>query len=822
MKERFYTSEFKIPNNAPIGGKAKGLYSLIDLNYNVPPFIVIPWDQRKEASSIISELIEGGFLSVDKRYAVRSSANIEDGKDESFAGIFESILNAKVEDLPDKIQSVLDTVNAERTNIYHNEPEGASKIEMSVIVQEMIHADHSGVAFSIDPVTFEHKQIINAAKGLGDKLVSGEITGDQYAVKLDFVEKRKGGDPKSIDKDYILSDEDIWRVSEALDAISDTLEYPVDIEFCFEQNKLYLLQVRPITALPKGNYTVYDNSNIVESYPGITTPLTFSFINLIYTQVYKQFTNLMGVRKKEIEQRTTVFENTLGLVRGRVYYNLLNWYKMLAMAPGFSVNARYMETMMGVKERFNLKESYQLNKRIAKLRVVLMTLNILRIQFGLKRRTKHFTKKLNKVIDRTKRKELDQLSFMNLQNDFKIFEETLIMQWKAPLINDFFSMIWFGLLKKKCESDFQEQPNLHNDLLCGSQDIISTQPMTESLSIVEEIRKDNIWNKRFNSASSEELLAFIEDHESEEIPQLIKVYLERFGDRCIGELKLESISYKNEPALFLELLQSYLKEGLDTSVLDNNANEKIRDDAERFVYKKLSGNVFKRLWFNTILKNARKLVSNRENLRYERTRVFGLVREFFIQMGKRLEEKGVLREYRDIFYLEHDEILNIDLNANDKDVMRVVEERKKEFKGYSDQNPPNDRFFTYNDDFSDQYIYQDTKDTFDGDLKGIGCSPGIVEGIVCRVDDPTSINSIQGNIMVARSTDPGWVKLFPSSKAIIVEKGSLLSHTSIVAREMGIPCIVGVEHLLETLNDGDLIIMDGSKGTVEIIKSNNE
>lgn len=815
MRKLFFDHNECDHNSSEIGGKAKGLYHLLQLGLNVPEFIVIPIANIDRLEEAVDQFVTTHNVR-NKKYAVRSSAIAEDGAEQSYAGIFESQLNVKVEDLKSTAIRIVNAIH--RSEVYRKHLDNKNDIDLgvAVIIQKMINPDQSGVAFSIDPVTYEHKHIINACNGYGDKLVSGKIDGEQYAVKLDSISKTT-----RTEENPVLNKEQILELSSILDKLSDHFDHPVDIEFGYENSQLNLLQVRPITAIPSGTYTVYDNSNIVESYPGVTTPLTFSFINMVYTRVYKQFTQLMGVRKSEISDNEHVFQNTLGLVKGRVYYNLLNWYKMLAMAPGFSVNARYMETMMGVKERFELKEQYQLNKTIAKVRVVFMALNILRIQFGIKSRTKQFIRRLNKILKETNHKKLDRYSFDELRTDFLKFEERLILQWKAPLINDFFSMIWFGVLKKLCEKHFPEHDNLHNDLLCGSKDIISTQPMEESLKIVSAIQVDPKWMGYFKTRDDESIVKIVETEINDPISLAIKSFIERFGDRCIGELKLESISYRNDPKLLIRLLRSYLKEGLNTDIFNNFSNDKIRKQAEHVVNAKLPSYSFRKMIFSRVLKNARYLVSNRENLRYERTRVFGYVREYFIQMGKRLANTKIIENARDIFFLEHDEILSIELNKDTTWIKECIVKRKEQFASYRNDPAPSDRFFTYDDDFSDHYIYAaNSFDDFDGQLSGIGCSPGEISAEVMIVDDPEATDSIEGKIMIARSTDPGWVKLFPSSAGIIVEKGSLLSHTSIVAREMGIPCIVGVDHLLNTLKPGDHIKMNGRSGKIEIVDPN--
>lgn len=137
------------------------------------------------------------------------------------------------------------------------------------------------------------------------------------------------------------------------------------MEWAFEKEKLYILQSRPITTLKKTdkktyNTIIWDNSNIVESYPEITLPLTFSFIRKAYSDVYKRFSEITGVPAKVVESYQDIYDNMLGLLKGRVYYNLINWYKLLMLFPNSKGNSKFMEQMMGVKKELseeNLNEN---------------------------------------------------------------------------------------------------------------------------------------------------------------------------------------------------------------------------------------------------------------------------------------------------------------------------------------------------------------------------------------------------------------------------------------------------------------------------------
>ena len=217
-------------------------------------------------------------------------------------------------------------------------------------------------------------------------------------------------------------------------------------------------------------------------------------------------------------------------------------------------------------------------------------------------------------------------------------------------------------------------------------------------------------------------------------------------------------------------------------------------------------------------------MSSRENLRYERTRAFGIVREIFSQMGNHFYSEGIIANPRDIFYLTKEEIFHfIEGTSVTQNLQSLIDLRKAEFAEYQKQEPPSERFASYGAVYHANDFYSTARvEAIDGDLKGIGCCPGRVRAKVRVVRDPNEISSLNGDILVTSSTDPGWVTLFPSASAIIVERGSLLSHSAIVSREMGIPCIVGVTGLLKTLQTGDEIEMDGSTGEIKVISKMEE
>jgi phosphohistidine swiveling domain-containing protein len=807
-----------------IGGKAENLFRLKRLGMPVPRFVVIPWETLL-AGFPESEMIAGLTDAFDQTsyFAVRSSAIGEDGAAFSFAGQFESYLSVKSDELAGRIEDVRRSAFSERATAYRKH-HGLSDVGgVAVIVQEMVDADAAGVAFGANPLTGNRQEkVINAVFGLGDALVSGKVNADQFilnGVEIQYIPASEHAKPT-------LTNEQVYRLGEILDTLKKELGQPQDIEFAVRNDRIYLLQTRPITTLkpkPAGNYILWDNSNIIESYPGVTTPLTFSFISKSYEVAYRLFSAYLGVSESVIRKNESVFANTLGFLNGRVYYNLKSWYHMLAMLPGYSINARYMEKMMGVKEQFDIPESYRLPRGKAWWSIVKMAVQMFFRFRTLPRKRREFMQLVDRTIAEYKAIPFAEKNADELMQLYLNFEQKLLLEWKAPLLNDFFAMIWFGMLQKQCEQFTGGQnPNLHNDLLCGSNDIISVQPIHRCIAIAARIAAVPALKNLFlqqNEHQIQDTLLASTDPEFAGVRADIDRYIADFGERCVGELKLETISYGQEPARLVKVLKSYVETGITTAQFSGGREDVIRKNAEQEVGKYLKNNALRRWKMQVTLRYTRELVSARENLRYERTRAFGIVREIFTFIGKRFYMDGLLGDARDVFYLTREEISGYtEGTAVTQDIKGLVALRKGAFETYRQRGPLSERFATYGVPYyGNDFFNTDRIEKVEGDLKGIGCSPGRVTGRVRVVTDPAEEPSLNGDILVTSSTDPGWVTLFPGALGIIVERGSLLSHSAIVSREMGKPCIVGVTGLLKTLKTGDEIEMDGSTGIIRTI-----
>ena len=830
---------------AVLGGKGWNLLRLRKHGFPVPSWIVLTdaafdAEQNCIVPALAARLAEGGLTG--KRFAVRSSAAGEDSADHSFAGQLETVLSVPPEGVADAVKKVRLSAFGPRVAAYCREQGLNMLTSASVIVQEMVDAAAAGVAFGCDMETGSRRGVsISAVFGLGEGLVSGLLDADTYYVQDDGQIRSRIADKREmlVDTDgdsrrevspearraAVLSEAQIRQLADTVRSISNKFGRIQDVEWAFDRaGALYILQTRPVTTLanlpdPDGEEILWDNSNIVESYPGVTTPLTFSFIRGVYSEVYKRFCDMMGVEPSMIADNNDAFE-MLGLIRGRVYYNLKSWYKVLMLLPGYDLNAPFMERMMGVKEPLKVKPAIRPSRRNPHLRLVSTGCVMLKNLFTLEKQIRAFTEHFQRVIGPMEQSDFDCDGFEELTQSIRTLETEFLPAWQPPLINDFFAMIFYGLLGK-LQSRWLPDADaaLANNLLSGEGGMISAEPVARLRKLAKAIARDPEL-KTALERSDAEFLGALEQRPG--INADYRSYLEKFGDRCIGELKLETVTYRENPSMLLDILRSYVKssENANTAPPDEKL---LRTNAEAQAARALRWHPLRKLVFFHVLRRARKLVRNRENLRFERTRLFAQVRRIFLAFGRRLAMEGVLDSPRDVFYLEKEEILAWAAGtALTLDLRSLAALRKKEFDAFRAMPAPAERFSTrgaipIGNDFSAAPGARPAEpaERKDGaSLHGIPCCGKKVRGIARVVADPTCTENLAGNILVALRTDPGWAPLFPVCKGVLVERGSILSHAAIVTRELGIPCIVGIAGLTEQIRDGDLIEMDPASGTV--------
>lgn len=837
------------------GGKAAALARLARAGLPIPPWFVVPPpaeaqapsdELRQELEAACRELCPDGEL-----LAVRSSASDEDGAGHSFAGQLESYLFVHSRDVADRVRDVWLSGSSERVLAYRRE-HGLPAVPRppSVLVQRMVRAEVAGVAFAADPVSGRRDlAVVSAVYGLGTSLVSGEGDADTWRVDPEgqiaeraIALKRHAHRPSPDAAEGVraepvgeadagrpsLADGDVAAVAALVRRCSEAFGRPQDIEWAMDDTRLWLLQSRPITSLgqvadPTGVLNIWDNSNIAESYSGVTTPLTFSFARTAYEGVYREFCRMMGVPSARVAANDLTFRRMLGLVRGRVYYNLLNWYRVLALLPGFTVNRRFMEQMMGVKE--GVPEDILAERgapswrdRVADgLHLARATAGLVVNHYLLPRNITRFYARLAEALGTTP-PPLGRMKPEELAAHYYGLERKLLTRWDAPLVNDFFAMIFFGVLRRLCEKWCGDTDGtLQNDLICGEGEIVSAEPARRLREMAALAAPEPELAAVLSAGSLEEVEAALA--RAPALRSQCLQYLDRFGDRCLEELKLESPTLHDDPLLLFRAIGVLAR---TPGGRGQSASARPQDEARRTARSRardiLASRPLRRVVFFWVLRHARERVRERENLRFERTRLFGRVRRVFVELGRRYHALGVLDDPRDVFYLEVDEALGfLDATATTTDLKGVVALRKAEFARHRAGPPPDGRFETrgpvhVGNAFRGKPVL--SAGSSGDERKGLGCCAGVVRGRARVISNPRGAHIEQGEILVAERTDPGWILLFPAAAGLVVEHGSLLSHSAIVARELGLPAVVSVPSATAWLRDGDLVELDGTTGLV--------
>ena len=806
------------------------------------------------AEPLREALLEGPQFAQADFFAVRSSVVGEDSKGASFAGQMDSFLFQRgFEAIASSYVQCLASAFSERAYRYRLEKGLPTfPIRIAVVVQAMIDGDVSGVLFTAHPVTGQRDQLLlSACYGVGEGIVSGACNTDEFTLDGEGCEihrqiatkdrqvvfhREHGSGTLEIDVEPTvqqtpcLQAEQIERLGALGREISALTQTPQDIEWTLREDQLYVLQTRPITHLPppqspRGQMVVWDNSNIQESYCGVTTPLTFSFANRAYTQVYTETMRMMRVPEPVIRHMQPKLANMLGLIRGRVYYNINNWYAGLALGPSFGTNKQDMERMMGLQDPVDFIQDQVLTWRQKLAKLPMIAGLLLRFPMAFMRMdtlVRQFQAMFDREYRAINRGDLHRLEMAQLMALADHLHHHLLRRWHTPILNDFYVMMMNGRVHRQlAKSQAPHAEALQNNLLAGESDIESTEPTKFLLRLCDTIRQSPALQTLFHTHPDDQLLAAVQVADTQFHARCLD-YIERYGDRTIGELKLESITLRQNPAFMFSVMRNFLKKPELTEANLGQREQEMRSAAEREAFERVvrtQGRLGLRR-FKANVQRLRKAIKYRENMRMARTRMFGLFRDIYREVGAQMAFYGVLDDAQDVFYLTVEELEAYHDGRAVQSVLKpLVASRKAEYAQYEQAELPHHfvtRGMVYH---HNTYQYDGQLDLepqpHDGRLQGIGCYPGVVEAKVKLIFSPDDELDLDGQILCTIRTDPGWAPLFPSAGGILVERGSTLSHSAVVARELGIPAVVGIPGLTKVLKMGDRVRMDGAAGTVE-------
>lgn len=833
-------------NQKQIGGKAYNLAHLSKLKLNVPKWIALPascfddfiyehrdeyfhlLDNYSEANrkKIVKLIRETEFsddtkqkisaeiaknFDIEDLLSIRSSATDEDGAKHSFAGMLESYLYVKQNaDIFSYIKKCYVSCFSERAMTYRRQNGLINhKISVAVIVQKMIDPDYAGVMFTTNPQTNNTDEtLISVVHGVGEHLVSGAKNSTDFVVNsLGEIVHKTAHSTVRISDEKLIELQNIGQIIEK----SYKPRISQDIEFAIKGDQIYILQARPIanySHIDKNKFrTILDNSNIIESYSGVTTPLTFTFAREIYSKIYNQTLHQFYVPESAIQSIKKDLDTMLYFYENKVYYRLNGWYKMTSLYPGYEKNKKYMETMMGVKTP--LEESASK----AKARTVKIYARFLHKMLHMKSASKRFIEKFNRVTKPYYNNDFAGYTNEQLLGVYDHLESQILDDFVTPIANDMGTMVIYGMLVDQAKkAKIHNYEGLLSNILAKQGNVESAQQSKELISIVKDIKRDPKLQKLFTESSNAELKAQLAA-ERLLIFSKINHYIYQYGARTMNELKLETITMQQDPSFLFDMIRQYL-------TLDKLPTEKDKSShAEEKYFEHFRG--VKKSEAKALVKLTKYFVRNREMLRLRRTYIYSIVRNIYLRIGANFKKQGLLKNPRDIFFLEKAEITAI--IKRDKytkqEIAEKVATRKAEYV-INDKKPTNERMYFYGDIkpenmlpiFSRQEVLND-KNT----LVGVAGGGAVVTGTVKLVESPENAD-VKGYILMAKRTDPGWTMLFPMADAIIIERGSILSHSAVVARELGLTLVVGVRGLTERIKDGDTVKVDGKNGTIEIIK----
>lgn len=799
----------------PVGGKAERLFELTEQGYPVPPFFCT--DGTDETEDILAYIREN--FSQTALFSVRSSASVEDGGAVSFAGQFSTFLNIPACKVPEKIQKVLAFSDNPNLRAYcRKQNVDMEKVRMTVIVQEMVAAERSGILFSANPQGLLNETVIVVGEGLGDKVVE-----DRTAVTTYYINVSDGNyyyTQAKVRETPLLTENERLELIRLSGQAEQSFGCHCDIEFAIAQGQLFLLQLRPITTLPgkgEGECVVLDNSNIVESYPGITLPLTQSFVREVYYKVFRSLLLRLTADRRVVDGMQDILQNMVDVANGRVYYRISNWYDVILLLPFRKKIIPVWQEMLGVSDRTvtshnRAKAGFPVRSRVF--------FSFLYLLAATPKKMRALEKYFGTVLEKFRGLDLERTDNAGLLGYYRELEKQVTDKWDITLANDMYAFLFTALLKarlrKKGAAEYEPAANRYISRIA---DIESMKPVRALAALAKRAKNEGRLEELAALQSNEEAAAYFKrtdkdcqsscfhGHEEESISfeQAMLRYIEQYGDRNLEELKLESKTFRTDPLLLVKKVLQYAGEEAEASGQQGQEKDEIPAGG-------LTG------W---LAKQAALGIRNRETSRMNRGRLYGMMRLLMLRIGENLEREGCLEKREDVFWLYLEELEAAPGDGKEgqeqSSLRELIERRKAEYAFY-ESLPAYGRLV-----FAGK-VWNKTPGAVCGREKalaesgtafrGLACSFGTAEGEVLIVEKPSLELDTRDKVLVTKMTDPGWVFLIADAKAVVTEKGSLLSHTAIVARELGKPAVVGVPHITERLKNGQRVRVDGDSGEV--------
>ena len=759
-------------------------------------------------------------------FSVRSSATAEDLPYASFAGQQDTYLNVRKEDIPEAVKDCFVSLYTDRAVSYRKQ-NGIGRPGISVVIQEMVPSDSSGVMFTADPVSGNRtKLVIDAVFGLGEAIVSGLVSPDHivWDRKKGRIETRQtarkefailplpegGTRRKELQtEEPVLSDEQVRELAELGIALEKHYGMPQDVEWAVRDGKIFILQTRAITSL----YPV----------PETEDGRFHFFFNLGYQQMYTKAMPVMAldclcgavnIKKEELQAFRPTFARPVG---GHLFvdYSMIMWIRPLR---GLFLK-RFMRAMDPLVE----SAVTELLERHPKLPhpdpALPAAFRNVRRAFRKALRSEDPYATALEMLETLENRSDKAIEAVRAEKPGPealpvLFRSCLAIE---TLTDTFAPTVVAGALALKQLEKMEERMGCPGkwtrDIQVGNEGNIATE-MNLHLGDLADLAAGDPNLQALLQEEGEDLQEKLMKRQ-DAFGEAYRTFMEKYGFRCPGELDISQPRWRDDATALIAQIRTMAK-GKETGSHRReyeDKNRKAREQGEelvRAVREKLGERSARKARLQ--LERYRAYFPKREHFKYYWMRTFGEVRVLLLEIGEILAERGQIEKKEDIMHLHMMDVYRV--LPSGEDLKPLVEQNRIEFDRVARLTPP--RILTGEGEVLMGRISR--KGLPEGALAGMGVSAGCVEGIARVITDPSEATVGKGEILVAPFTDPGWTPLFVDAAAVVTEIGGTLTHGAVVAREYGIPGVVGVTDATKIIRTGQRIRVDGTEGFVMLLE----
>ncbi|MDA2491672.1 phosphoenolpyruvate synthase [Bacillus cereus] len=756
-------------------------------------------------------------------YAVRSSATAEDLPYASFAGQQDTYLNViGKENILQHIKKCWASLFTDRAVIYRMQNGfDHNQVSICVVIQKMVFPEASGILFTADPITSNRKVLsIDASFGLGEALVSGLVSADNYKVKEDeIVEKviatkklaiygrKEGGtERKKIapnqQKFQTLTEQQILQLARIGRQIEAYFGCPQDIEWCLVDDTIYIVQSRPITTLypiPEvndGENHVYISVGHQQMMTDAMKPLGLSFFLLTTSAPMCKAGGRLFVdatQRLASPASRDYLINTLGksdpLIRDALttVIERENFIKLLSDDEKEKDLSKNVPPASSQQQPENDPEIITNLIKNSELSIEELKRNM---------QTKSGVDVLDFILE-----DIQQLKkvLFNSQSIAIIMAGMNASSW----INEKMEQ-WLG---EKNAADVLSQSVQHNITsemglaLLDVADVI--RPYLEVIAYLQHVEDDSFLD---------ELIQF---KGGEKVRDAIDAFLNKYGMRCSGEIDITKTRWSEQPATIIPMILNHIRDfeyGASKRKFEEGLQEALKKEKELLErLQHLPDGEQKVEETKRMICNLRNFIGYREYPKYGMIHRYFIYKQALLKEAEKLVQNNVLDEIEDIYYLTFEELHEV-VRTNKLDY-KIIHKQKNAYKLYEKLTPP--RVITSDGEIiTGKYKRENLPAEA---IVGLPVSSGVVEGRARVILNMEDANLEDGDILVTAFTDPGWTPLFVSIKGLVTEVGGLMTHGAVIAREYGLPAVVGVENATKLIKDGQRIRVHGTEGYIEVL-----